>query len=203
MLKIISRSDAKHLMLKQYFTGKPCKYDHISERSTSNGFCIECRRAHGRANNAKRRADPVYAEYQKDYLKSYDHKNKKEVSRRHYLNTLECQRDRSKAKRQRNPDYYKAKLAERRAKKKNATPNWSEKELIQMVYRKGTTLNLEVDHVVPLQSDFVCGLHCWSNLQLLDRQLNAEKGNYIWPDMPDTKDPELLNLVVGFKNVTV
>lgn len=37
-----TRADAKALGLKRYFTGKPCKHGHISERQTSDGGCIAC-----------------------------------------------------------------------------------------------------------------------------------------------------------------
>lgn len=74
--------------------------------------------------------------------------------------------------------------AKRRAVKLKATPGWFEKEKVELVYQKADELNMSVDHVVPLVSDIVCGLHCWYNLQLLDQPLNSGKRNYHWPDMP-------------------
>lgn len=41
-MKIISRAEAKALGQLRYFTGKPCKHGHISERGTTGGCCIEC-----------------------------------------------------------------------------------------------------------------------------------------------------------------
>jgi hypothetical protein len=40
--KIITRSEAKALGLKRYFTGKPCKHGHVSERLVSDWVCTEC-----------------------------------------------------------------------------------------------------------------------------------------------------------------
>lgn len=68
--------------------------------------------------------------------------------------------------------------------KKTRVPIWSEVDKIREVYRKAQQYGMEVDHVVPLQSPLVCGLHVWNNLQLLDRSLNGSKSNKEWPDMP-------------------
>jgi hypothetical protein len=43
-MKIISKSEAKELGLKRYFTGKPCKHGHIAERKVSKSTCVECSR---------------------------------------------------------------------------------------------------------------------------------------------------------------
>jgi len=46
-MNIISRAAAKSQQLPRYFTGKPCKHGHMSERNTHNGHCIECDRIRG------------------------------------------------------------------------------------------------------------------------------------------------------------
>lgn len=84
----------------------------------------------------------------------------------------------------RHKDQYYAKSAKRRALEKQAVPPWAELDKIKTVYSKAMEYNFEVDHIVPLQSELVCGLHCWANLQLLDRTINRSKGNRSWPDMP-------------------
>jgi hypothetical protein len=78
--------------------------------------------------------------------------------------------------------------AKRRAVEKLAFPKWANLESIELVYKKAHLLGLEVDHVVPLQSELVCGLHTWDNLQLLGREENIKKGNRVWPDMPGEED---------------
>jgi hypothetical protein len=44
--EIITRKEAKDLNLTEYFTGNPCKRDHIANRNTLTGTCIECRMIH-------------------------------------------------------------------------------------------------------------------------------------------------------------
>ncbi|CAL9993746.1 hypothetical protein VPHD81_0135 [Vibrio phage D81] len=122
-----------------------------------------------------------------EYLKDYIQPKRKETLARYYENNRDKELARSKKKRNENSDYYKSKLAERRARKKLATPIWFESEIdkIKKVYEMASKLGLEVDHVVPITSNLVCGLHCWDNLQLLNRQENAKKLNKYWPDMPE------------------
>lgn len=40
----ISRAEAKARGLKWYYTGEECKNGHLSERKTSDGGCVECKR---------------------------------------------------------------------------------------------------------------------------------------------------------------
>ena len=43
---IVTLSDARAQGLTRYFTGKPCKYGHISERKVGTCGCVECHRSH-------------------------------------------------------------------------------------------------------------------------------------------------------------
>lgn len=177
-MEIISRKEAFSLGLNYYFTGKQCKHGHISKRDM-RGSCYECKLEFERKSkrHLKRK------EYQKNFFSGYDYKNKKECQSRYYKNNRDKELARSKIKREKNRSYYSSKCAERRAKKSNATPSWYESEKVNLVYKMARELNLEVDHIVPITSDLVCGLHCWDNLQLLSRCENAKKGNYFWPYM--------------------
>lgn len=74
----------------------------------------------------------------------------------------------------------------RRATKINATPAWLTKEdrlAIATVYERAATLTAqtgekyEVDHIVPLRSKVVCGLHVPWNLDVILAYKNREKSN--------------------------
>lgn len=70
------------------------------------------------------------------------------------------------------------------AKRKVNRPVWFEEEKCEIVYEKARKMGGHVDHIVPLTSEKVCGLHCWDNLQVLPPEDNFRKGNHRWPDMP-------------------
>lgn len=47
-----------------------------------------------------------------------------------------------------------------------------------------TGIKHEVDHIVPILSGVVCGLHWHGNMRVVTKAENASKGNRHWPDMP-------------------
>jgi arsenate reductase-like glutaredoxin family protein len=77
----------------------------------------------------------------------------------------------------------------RAARKVHATPSWANREAIEKFYETSQGLSMllgewyHVDHIVPLTSDFVCGLHCEANLQVVPAVENLTKNNRWWPDM--------------------
>ncbi|NTF54936.1 hypothetical protein G6L12_08520 [Agrobacterium rhizogenes] len=96
--------------------------------------------------------------------------------------------------RKKNKPYIAAKAEERRAAKLMATPSWADLSEIKKIYEDCARITAEtgikhhVDHIVPLQSKWVCGLHVQSNLQILIGTDNTRKHNKFWPDMWDYSD---------------
>lgn len=84
-----------------------------------------------------------------------------------------------------NPHIINALIAKRTARKLQATPSWANEEVIRAIYAEAarltreTGIRHEVDHIYPLQSDVVCGLHCETNLQILTKVDNIRKGNRV------------------------
>lgn len=78
----------------------------------------------------------------------------------------------------------------RNAQKIRATPVWANGFFIEEVYelaaRRTSMLGVDfqVDHIVPLRSNLVCGLHCEANMQVITKTENMSKGNRCWPNMP-------------------
>ena len=81
--------------------------------------------------------------------------------------------------------------ANRAAREKKATPKWANSFYIAEAYSLRiirefmTNKKWHVDHIVPISSDIVCGLHVEQNLQVIPASLNQRKSNRYWPDMPD------------------
>ena len=154
--------DVRKISIAKWKAANPEKVKEINKRSYQNNI------------------DKViaYRAEKQDY-----HKQK---SAQHYKDNKESYRAKNKVYSKNNRPKMNAKQALYRAAKKQATPIWyeSEKHLVKMVYQKAKEMGSQVDHVVPLSSDKVCGLHCWSNLQILPLEENSKKCNYYWPDMP-------------------
>jgi len=74
--------------------------------------------------------------------------------------------------------------AKRRAIKAAAIPSWANIEKIKDIYLNCPEGH-HVDHIVPLQGKYVCGLHIETNLQYLTAEENLSKGNkftYWWEE---------------------
>lgn len=140
-----------------------------------------------RAANPERRKEHELRGRQRNAARRNQH------SREYRLANLEDMRARGRAWSKNNPARANQINANRRAAKLRATPSWAESELEQLViseaYRLAqlrtqmTSGAWHVDHIVPLRSDRVCGLHCAANLQVIPASVNQSKNNLVWPDM--------------------
>lgn len=80
--------------------------------------------------------------------------------------------------------------AERKARRRNATPAWANKAAIAALYElaqqrtAASGVPWHVDHIVPLKHPLVQGLHVEHNLRVIPGAENISKRNRFWPDMP-------------------
>lgn len=96
---------------------------------------------------------------------------------------LERQRLKDRVRKKQNRAYYTAMQVARHARKIQSTPRWANPQAIVAIYQEASRRGLQVDHIVPLKSPKVCGLHWEGNLQLLTASENAKKKNVCWPGM--------------------
>lgn len=151
-------------------------------------------KAYHEANKERANANArAYYEANKEktlaYLKEWQAANPDKVTA-YKRKTKASRPDTVKAEYERNKAAYFQRAAERRATKTSRTPEWADHEVIAEYYKAARTLNryfgagaFHVDHVVPLKSKYVCGLHTDANLQMLSGSSNLAKNNRFWPFM--------------------
>lgn len=193
MLPIISQDEAKVNGFKRFFTGIPCKKNaHICERLVSSGECVMCKRLR---EQAKYNIDP--SGHRNYYLKNRDRllaQQKRADDNRRFdkikygQQWRERNRDYAKNYTQRNHAMFRFHAATRRALMRKATPPWANMESVKLIYLEAARISAdtgvphEVDHIVPLKSNIVCGLHCESNLRIVTKVDNRTKHNHFAPE---------------------
>jgi hypothetical protein len=171
-----------------------CKTDlPILAFSKNQHYCKTCQKV--RRN--KKRSEDLEAARGRDLAAYYKNYENRLLSKRKYReNNREKSRKADLARQKMYPERYAARAAMRRAYKKGCTPKWANESLMLAVYAKarelsiGSDIKYEVDHIVPLKSDLVCGFHCEDNLQILSESENRIKSNRYWPDMPEELDEQ-------------
>lgn len=165
-----------------------------------DGFCSRCRacrRQHYLADILTPRR----------LAQEYNRKNKKAVQSRNLAYYYRNRDDRSekmanwylanktrvlenmRAFRAANPGYCARQQSKRRAAEIQATPMWADLSRMNEIYAVSNWMTensgepWHVDHIVPLRSKTVCGLHCEANLTILPATENMSKSNRYWPDM--------------------
>jgi hypothetical protein len=160
-------------------------FNEFSKNKTKSfGLASECKLCK-KSMDKKYRAKPGFSEKRKQYDQKYTENNKDKVleAKAKWRNeNKEYQKQLILEWRIKNPNKRRIESAKYRSAKLNAIPPWFEKDKVELIYQKAMEWNMTVDHVVPLQGENVCGLHCWDNLQLLDISLNSAKSNREYPD---------------------
>jgi 5-methylcytosine-specific restriction endonuclease McrA len=179
-----TRKEAKETGNKYYFTGIPCTRGHIALRKTK-GVCVECMKEDWVLDNAKRAEKPK-SEAAKEAGIRYYQKNRYAVIARAAARSHEEVRGYKDKYKAANPELYKALVSVRKRRHRAATPPWITKEQklqtrqMYLEAQRLTKLTGEryvVDHIIPLRSDIVCGLHVPWNLRVMTQEENLKKSN--------------------------
>lgn len=171
---------------------KECKAVADKNYLVNNKDKVVAQRAEYYKNNSQqiKMQHKIYADRNKEKRKVYASKWRQEsgyMSDYRLLNKEHISQYNKKYQTE-NKDRFNAKNAKRKATKLQSTPDWVDLKVVMALYRIAAELTslgipTHVDHIVPLQSDTVCGLHCEDNLQLLSASDNMSKGNRHWPDI--------------------
>ena len=84
-----------------------------------------------------------------------------------------------------NKSVYVANARKREKHIKQATPPWANLKAIEAFYvlaaklTEETGIKYHVDHIYPLKSKIMCGLHVETNLQVIPAKVNLRKSNLI------------------------
>jgi hypothetical protein len=201
-MEVISREAAKAAGLKFFFTGKPCRNGHDVERYVSTGKCLDCRssvkKTYYQKNTEKvlsanrtyktENPDKCKSMYNAEYSSAYYAANREACLKRERQKDPKISRERVRKWKQDNPDKRAAQRGTRRAIEKNAVPKWLTKEhrsQIAAIYAearrrtKETGVPHHVDHIIPLSSKEVCGLHVPWNLRAIPAEENIRKSNKV------------------------
>ena len=199
-MKILNRKEAIQIGLKRYFTGRPCKYGHISERYTKRCVCVECSKEYNIDYIPKRTYKHSADYYEKNKTTILENARKHRLrdpkrfmlaNRRGAKKFRQTHPERVKQRiekwRKENPDRLTVHVATRKAKKLSATPSWANLDAIKEIYKLAqaltqiTGVRYSVDHIIPLQGKLVSGLHVENNLQVMPLNENCRKSNKFNP----------------------
>lgn len=169
------------------------------ERSPKHAWCKGCNRAYGAAyylaTAEKQKArTAAWQKANPEKVKSYNAKQDKHANRIRSQQYRDANRLKVRAAnalyRLQNPHKRAAKEANRRASRGKATPKWANRFFMEEAYdlaqrrTLATGIKWNVDHIVPICSKIVCGLHTHTNIRVIPETLNSSKGNRVWPLMP-------------------
>lgn len=159
------------------YLDKPCKMSHPGWKYVSNYSCVDCSALKNKAWMNR------HAEERKEWKKQYLIENADKVKAYLQSESAIASRNKLAQKRTKRGDAsYNTMLG--RMRRMNRLVKWDE-EFTEFVAREAhylarlrdetTKIKWSVDHIIPLRSKKVSGLHTWNNLQVIPMQINRLK----------------------------
>lgn len=173
-----SRGDGLAYRCRDCSSSRGAKYyrAHVEEKSAKSRAVYEANKAARNEQIARWQKDN--ADRVRENKRRYREANKQAIAAK---NSEWARNNRAKLQ---------ARDSKRRAAKLRATPVWADDFAIQEAYDLAQLrtamfgFGWSVDHIVPLRSPLVCGLHVEHNIRVIPTVENKAKGNRYWPDMP-------------------
>lgn len=162
-----------------------CNKNYIKKRSDQNFCSSKCYKINYYSNNkdfVKERNKFFYNKFKEKRLieaKEYYKKNKEKnliYKNQYYKKNAERIKLYTRNWRKANKKITNSYKAKRKLMQKNAIPKWANLKKIKEIY-KNCPDGYHVDHIIPINSKVVCGLHVENNLQYLTPIENIKKRN--------------------------
>jgi hypothetical protein len=182
---MMDEKERKRLYNAAYYAANKERFKVLNRRWEQNNK--EARRQYKQAGAA------AYAERRKELDRARYAANPEKYRARtkaNYAKNGASWRERVRKYQHANRPKISARNAADRAFSKLATPKWANYFFIEEIYalaRLRTQMfgyPWHVDHIVPLRSKKVCGLHWEGNMNVIPGVENNRKYNSQWPDMP-------------------
>lgn len=166
-----------------------CSVEDCTKAKLANGYCVKHYyrvKRHGDINSGRKKrakcsVEPcIKTSHCEGFCSTHYMKIKRSGTLQYLINldgkAAERNRTRTAKWKKDNWSYYKAYLASRKTRVKDATPSWADIRTIREFY-KNCPKSYHVDHIVPVKGKNVSGLHVIWNLQYLEASKNLSKGN--------------------------
>lgn len=186
------------------FIGRIChRHPELNgERYVIAGGCVKCmkiRAAKWKKNNKGKVAagSKIYGIKNKQRIKGYNAKYAREHPESVNARSRKWRKDNSvlyakitKTWRDNNRHVVRQNHKKWKARRRGGRAAWANSFFMNEIYdlcsrrNRVTNIRWHVDHIVPLKSNIVCGLHVENNLRVVPASVNTSKQNRYWPDMP-------------------
>lgn len=193
--KALAKATITHLTCTKCSVTKPLSEFYDRKKNVSTGKVSQCKTCIDAKNRKWVKDNPErVSELSKQHYHSMSPEERYERHRKYVDKDPERFKQYYKKWASNNKDKVAYFASEKRAKMKQATikdMSAQEKNAIKALFKlaqqqtKDLGTPYHVDHIVPLQSDKVCGLHCLANLRVILGSENIKKNNKHWPDMWD------------------